>query len=436
MTNLIFKGKGLFAVAKEHQKMINRLHGIEEKPRAPKKPDHMVTCIVYSGKGGVGKTTTTANLYKTAVARGMKVAVLDADVNTPSTNLLIQGDMVFTAHGSLPDSQILTQPVVKMWFRDCIKKMKAQKVDLLLVDMPPSISDLHISTLKIVSNPVLLMVTQPHDLSRQDNFRALKVLESVGIKSSGTLVNMAPDGYELLSGEISKVGFAGKLDSDLPFTMFRDGYESTLDYVLSMAKPSEFSETKFNESAHFDESITFDTIRSSIKSWRHAEFVNLSTWDRVREAIEDYMDGVGMFDIREDELLSWNNAERVERMVEHFKSDDRPLFMVHKPPFTNIRIFPGTILPATFGRKKSHYNLPVAMVNVPWGDEKVTLFPHEVIPADVDMIADNLHGMIPLENGGYLPSMEMLEDLEANFGRLMGFWGGWEDDYNEILKKI
>lgn len=46
----------------------------------------MKAVIVYSGKGGVGKTTTTANIARLLAQDGHKVFIIDADINTPSMN--------------------------------------------------------------------------------------------------------------------------------------------------------------------------------------------------------------------------------------------------------------------------------------------------------------------------------------------------------------
>lgn len=46
----------------------------------------MKAIIVYSGKGGVGKTTTTANIARLLSQKGHKVFIIDADINTPSMN--------------------------------------------------------------------------------------------------------------------------------------------------------------------------------------------------------------------------------------------------------------------------------------------------------------------------------------------------------------
>ena len=48
----------------------------------------MKTILIYSGKGGVGKTTTTANIAKALVDSGKKVLIIDGDINTPSMSVL------------------------------------------------------------------------------------------------------------------------------------------------------------------------------------------------------------------------------------------------------------------------------------------------------------------------------------------------------------
>lgn len=62
----------------------------------------MKAIIIYSGKGGVGKTTTTANIARLLAKQGNKVFIIDADINTPSMNTELSGI-------SLPE--LLTEPV-------------------------------------------------------------------------------------------------------------------------------------------------------------------------------------------------------------------------------------------------------------------------------------------------------------------------------------
>jgi MinD-like ATPase involved in chromosome partitioning or flagellar assembly len=54
------------------------------------------TIIIYSGKGGVGKTTTTANIARTLVKQGKRVLIIDGDINAPSKEILQQ---VWNAYG-------------------------------------------------------------------------------------------------------------------------------------------------------------------------------------------------------------------------------------------------------------------------------------------------------------------------------------------------
>lgn len=52
----------------------------------------MKAVIIYSGKGGVGKTTTTANIARLLAKQGKKVFIIDADINTPSMNTEFEGE--------------------------------------------------------------------------------------------------------------------------------------------------------------------------------------------------------------------------------------------------------------------------------------------------------------------------------------------------------
>ena len=52
----------------------------------------MKAVIIYSGKGGVGKNTTTANIARLLAKQGNKVFIIDADINTPSMNTEFEGD--------------------------------------------------------------------------------------------------------------------------------------------------------------------------------------------------------------------------------------------------------------------------------------------------------------------------------------------------------
>ena len=54
----------------------------------------MKAIIIYSGKGGVGKTTTTANIARLLAKQGNKVFIIDADINTPSMNTEFEGDHI------------------------------------------------------------------------------------------------------------------------------------------------------------------------------------------------------------------------------------------------------------------------------------------------------------------------------------------------------
>ncbi len=394
-------------------------------PRKPKELGIKIA-IVYSGKGGVGKSTTTSNLYKCAVARGLKAAILDADINTPSINLLAEGEHVYTSH-DFGHGRLITDHVIKMWFRDCANKVVKAGVDILFVDMPPSISALHTNLFKIVRNASMLMVTQPHDLSRQDNFRASVTVKDYSIKTVGTLVNMCEESYQLQGGEVAAVPFAGKLDSSLPLQLYRDTYESVLDILLGTEVGS-FEEAEGDPSAKFDETITIDTILKSFKNYRKMEFVNLSTWEDVVDAIEDNAPA----GLAWDRFLQENNTERLKRLCDAFSESRTALFMCNtKIPPTETALIPLLICPCTFERSgKYHYNVPCVVMHTPWGQQK--LFAHEVIPVSLEDINASISDYVPMSNGGYFPKFEAVQAIDNAFG----VYGGWEEKYSEVEKYL
>ncbi len=64
----------------------------------------MKAIIIYSGKGGVGKTTTTANIARLLAKQGNKVFIIDADINTPSMNTVQQCYNAFGIRVGLGDN--------------------------------------------------------------------------------------------------------------------------------------------------------------------------------------------------------------------------------------------------------------------------------------------------------------------------------------------
>lgn len=176
---------------------------------------------VASGKGGVGKSTVTANLACALAARGLSVGLVDADIHGFS----IPGLMGTTARPTRVDEMILPpvahtvkvisigmfldtdQPVA--WRGPMLHRALEQFVtdvywgdlDVLLVDLPPGTGDIAISAAQLLPGSELLVVTTPQQAAAQVAARAGQLSEQTGQKVAGVIENMAamqmPDGTML-----------------------------------------------------------------------------------------------------------------------------------------------------------------------------------------------------------------------------------------------
>lgn len=145
----------------------------------------MKAIIIYSGKGGVGKTTTTANIARLLAKQGNKVFIIDADINTPSMNTEFEGDhpheMIWVhSSGNMFSKFIyLEKSMVRQYLELAKKKIHSINPDYVLIDTPPSVTNVHIELLSRVKVSYVLFVTQPTKLSNQSDGRYLPPKETV-----------------------------------------------------------------------------------------------------------------------------------------------------------------------------------------------------------------------------------------------------------------
>jgi ATP-binding protein involved in chromosome partitioning len=166
---------------------------------------------VASGKGGVGKSTVTANLAAALAAGGPRVGVLDADVWGYSMPQLfgvrrspvVLGEMMMPvpAHGvglmSMGFFVDEEQPVV--WRGPMLHKALQQFItdtywgdlDALLVDLPPGTGDATLSLFEFLPDATLLAVTTPQTTARIVATRVARMAAEVGVPLAGVIENMS-----------------------------------------------------------------------------------------------------------------------------------------------------------------------------------------------------------------------------------------------------
>jgi ATP-binding protein involved in chromosome partitioning len=167
---------------------------------------------VASGKGGVGKSTTTVNLALALVAEGAQVGVLDADIYGPSqpTMLGISGrpeskdgktlepleayGLRAMSIGFLIDADtpmVWRGPMVTQALEQLLKDTNWRELDYLLVDMPPGTGDIALTLAQKVPVTGAVIVTTPQDIALIDARKGLKMFEKVGVPIIGVVENMA-----------------------------------------------------------------------------------------------------------------------------------------------------------------------------------------------------------------------------------------------------
>lgn len=221
---------------------------------------------VASGKGGVGKSTVSANLACALAQTGAKVGLMDADVYGPTVPILmgLEDEQMGQTAVRLPDGNVVAriaplerygvqtvsmgylvepgQPIV--WRGPMLSKVINQflgdvawgELDYLLVDLPPGTGDVTMSLAEAIPLSGAVIVTTPQDVAASIAVKSLRAFQKLNVPILGIVENMsyfvAPDTghrYHIFghgggqeAAEELRVPFLGQIPLDIPTRMGSD----------------------------------------------------------------------------------------------------------------------------------------------------------------------------------------------------------------------
>jgi ATP-binding protein involved in chromosome partitioning len=199
---------------------------IREAAPKPRRQENITTTTdicrivaVASGKGGVGKSTVTANLAVALRQRGCNVGILDADIYGPSQNKM------FGVEGYIPDAErdeeghdfiipaqslgikimsigFFIKPTDALMWRggmavnalhQLIHQTRWGKLDYLLIDLPPGTGDIHLSIINELKISGAVIVSTPQQVAVADVVRGVEMFRhpQVNVPVLGVVENMA-----------------------------------------------------------------------------------------------------------------------------------------------------------------------------------------------------------------------------------------------------
>jgi len=166
---------------------------------------------VFSGKGGVGKTTVSVNLACALQLNGLATGILDADITGPNVAKMLglNDEMIFLGDRMIPFEKYgikvisiasmlpAGQPII--WRGPLRSKMINQfladvewgGLDCLIADLPPGTGDEMLTIGQQMKPDYAVIVTTPQEVSIMDAERAINMAKKMGISAIGVVENMS-----------------------------------------------------------------------------------------------------------------------------------------------------------------------------------------------------------------------------------------------------
>ena len=245
-----------------------------QKPKAIQ-AKHVIA--IHSGKGGVGKSTVTANLAVALAQQGYKVGLLDADIHGPSMPKMFHAEDC-RPYSVEEDGRTLIEPIeqygVKMlsigffvnpdqaviWrggmasnaIKQLIEDAHWGELDYFLIDLPPGTSDIHLTLISELQLTGVIVVTTPQPVALVDARKGVEMFrnEKVNVSILGLIENMSwftpaelPENKYYIFGKDGGKNLANELDipllGQIPLVQsIREGGDEGLPIALQPGHPA------------------------------------------------------------------------------------------------------------------------------------------------------------------------------------------------------
>jgi len=167
--------------------------------------------VLFTGKGGVGKTTVAVNLAVALSRCGSRVGMIDGDIYGPNVPIMlgVQAQLASDGQKIVPaekygiavvsmgflaqdDAPVIWRGpmlhgVIKQFFQD----VRWTDIDYLIVDMPPGTGDVALSLTQTVPVAGAIVVTTPQTVSVADSRRAVRMYQKLNVPTLGLVENMS-----------------------------------------------------------------------------------------------------------------------------------------------------------------------------------------------------------------------------------------------------